>query len=395
MNRAMLEQREHYRLSSEDDKRRAWVKGAAGHEPERPYAEPDYPRKTKWRPFQLAFILINLRAFTDPASPDRSIVDVIWFPTGGGKTEAYLGLAALVILLRRMGRPANAGTTVLMRYTLRLLTTQQFQRAASLICALELMRRASPEELGSTPISIGLWLGGAVTPNRSAQAISAFERLGRDGGDNPFNVLACPWCGVEMGPREYDNGVRVFGYRRVRRRGTADRIQFRCEDPGCPFSGEEGLPLEVVDDAIYEEPPTLLIGTVDKFAMMPWDPEARKIFGIDNPEAGHPPDLIIQDELHLISGPLGSMVGHYETASVRNRAEKRRRSKRASVSVTRAATEAESSLDIQRSSRNGTARPAGEKSSPPRAIPTIGRSILWRNGTEACKLLTILKELRI
>ena len=116
-----------------------------------------------------------------------------------------------------------------------------------------------------------------------------------------------------MGPREYGNGIRVFGYRRERLTGLPDRVRFRCEDPSCDFSNSDGLPLQVVDDEIYEQPPTLLLGTVDKFAMMPWDPEARKIFGIDNPASRSPPDLIIQDELHLISGPLGSMVGHYET----------------------------------------------------------------------------------
>jgi hypothetical protein len=313
MNYVMLQQREHYRLSSEDVERRAWLKGETGAKPERPFVRPAYPPTTKWRPFQLAFILMNLRSFSDPGSADRSVVDIIWFPTGGGKTEAYLGPAAFAILLRRLRTPENGGTTILMRYTLRLLTTQQFQRAASLICALELMRRSNTARLGLIPISIGLWLGGAVTPNRRLQAIQAFERLAREGGDNPFIVLACPWCGVDMGPREYGNGTRLFGYRRERLKGLPERVRFCCEDPSCDFSSDEGLPLEVVDDEIYEQPPTLLIGTVDKFAMMPWEPEARKIFGIDNPAAGSPPDLIIQDELHLISGPLGSMVGHYET----------------------------------------------------------------------------------
>jgi hypothetical protein len=116
-----------------------------------------------------------------------------------------------------------------------------------------------------------------------------------------------------MGPRPYAGGNRVFGYRLDKRTGAEDRIQFRCEDPDCDFSGAEGLPLEVVDEGIYERPPTLVIGTVDKFALMPWEPNSRLLFGIDNPEALEPPSLIIQDELHLISGPLGSMVGHYET----------------------------------------------------------------------------------
>ena len=137
MNTAMLEQRAHYSLSSEDANRRSWRKGANGQEPSAPCPRADYGYDTRWRPFQLAFILMNIRSFVDPVHPERALVDVIWFPTGGGKTEAYLGLAAFVILLRRLRNPRDAGTTVLMRHTLRLLTTQQFQRAASLICTLE------------------------------------------------------------------------------------------------------------------------------------------------------------------------------------------------------------------------------------------------------------------
>lgn len=311
MNRAMLEQREHYALSVSP---RGWVEGPSGSAmPASAYVEPEYRDTTKWRPFQLAFILMNVRAFVDPKHQDRSVVDVIWFPTGGGKTEAYLGLAAFAILLRRIRNPANAGTTVLMRYTLRLLTTQQFQRAASLICSLERVRRAEPTRFGIVPISIGLWLGGAVTPNRNSQALHEYARLSREGGENPFIVLACPWCGASMGAHPYGRGTRVFGYRQQKRQGMDDRIQFRCEDPNCEFGRDDGLPLEVVDDGIYEHPPTLVIGTVDKFAMMPWEPRSRLLFGIDNPEAAEPPSLVIQDELHLISGPLGSMVGHYET----------------------------------------------------------------------------------
>jgi hypothetical protein len=176
MNTAMLEQRAHYALASEDANRRSWRKGANGQEPSAPCPTPDYSYDTRWRPFQLAFILMNIRSFADPAHPERALVDVIWFPTGGGKTEAYLGLAAFVILLRRLRNPHDAGTTVLMRYTLRLLTTQQFQRAASLICALEKRRRAKPGRFGSVPVSIGLWLGSGVTPNSDADAV---ERLGK------------------------------------------------------------------------------------------------------------------------------------------------------------------------------------------------------------------------
>lgn len=321
MNRSMLMQQIHYGLSSETTSIRKWVRQGRQLELERPFAPPDYDapdtwgvarpeRLGRWRPFQLAFVLMNLRSVADPACDEREVVDLIWFPTGGGKTEAYLGLTAFTILLRRLKRPSNAGTTVLMRYTLRLLTAQQYQRAASLICALDQLRRSEPKALGETPITAGLWVGGEVTPNREEQAVAAFDRMyeGRD-RDNPFVLLSCPWCGAQMGPVTNGRRTECKGYRKLRR---PTRIRFVCDDADCAFSGDEGLPLQVVDTAIYDEPPTLVIGTVDKFAMLPWRPESRALFGIDQ-EGYDPPDLIVQDELHLISGPLGSMVGHYET----------------------------------------------------------------------------------
>ncbi len=310
MNHAMVAQRSHYELASVAEKRRTWRKEGTEYIPERPYVAPEYPERTSWRPFQLAFVLMNLVSFADPYSEERDIADIIWFPTGGGKTEAYLGLAAFGILHRRLIDPDNSGTSVLMRYTLRLLTTQQFQRAASLICALELLRRRSSEKYGTDPITIGLWLGGSVTPNKNAKAIQELADLEGGGDDNKFIVLSCPWCGVDMGPVDIEGRRRIFGYEREAR---PPQVRFRCSDLGCDFHGPAGLPLEVVDERIYANPPTLLIGTVDKFAMMPWQPEARHLFGIDAGRNIDPPDLIIQDELHLISGPLGSMVGHYET----------------------------------------------------------------------------------
>ena len=310
MNNAMVAQRAHYELASIAEKRRTWRKDGAEYIPDRPYVAPQYPEKTAWRPFQLAFVLMNLISFADPHSEERDVADIIWFPTGGGKTEAYLGLAAFAILHRRLIYPDNSGTSVFMRYTLRLLTTQQFQRAASLICSLELLRRQTPDKYGVDPITIGLWLGGSVTPNKNAKAIKELEDLEGGGDDNKFIVLSCPWCGVDMGPVDIDGHRRIFGYEREAR---PPQVRFRCSDPACDFNGPTGLPLEVVDERIYANPPTLLIGTVDKFAMMPWQPEARHLFGIDLGKNVDPPDLIIQDELHLISGPLGSMVGHYET----------------------------------------------------------------------------------
>jgi hypothetical protein len=315
MNRAMLEQQLHYNLAT--NARRPWVAHAGALALQAPYQRPDWNHppagKGRWRPFQLAFILMNLRAIAQRDSSERGTVDLIWFPTGGGKTEAYLGLTAFTIFRRRLSNRFDAGTTALMRYTLRLLTTQQFQRAASLICACEIIRQENEPRLGPSRISIGLWVGGDVTPNKHSNtnppgAVQAHNRLLNDGKPNPFVVITCPWCGAEMGPVRLGNAYRTPGYKRV---GTT--VVFRCDDPNCEFHHPAGLPLHVVDEAIYEERPTLLIGTVDKFAMLPWNPEARHLFGLDNAMLVSPPDLIIQDELHLIAGALGSMVGMYET----------------------------------------------------------------------------------
>ncbi len=310
MNEAMHMQQVHYEISSQ--KRRAWVNKSGKLELEEPFNRPSYneDRDRKWRPFQLAFILMNLKPFADPHCPERNIVDIIWFPTGGGKTEAYLGLSAFSMFLRRLRNPDHAGTSILMRYTLRLLTTQQFQRAASLICACEIIRKRKVNLLGSERFSIGLWVGGEVTPNTEKAAVAALRSLGRGPETvNKFIILSCPWCGAAMGPQRDDRSMRCKGYRKLAH--PKQRVRYVCEDPDCDFSSDDGLPLAVIDEQIYDSPPTLLIGTVDKFAMMAFRPAARRLFGIDTDCP--PPDLIIQDELHLISGPLGSMVGHYET----------------------------------------------------------------------------------
>ena len=313
MNRAMLMQQVHYELASNSESKREWkiIDGILRLEKE--YKVPDYEHppngKGFWRPFQLAFILMNLCSIVRRESEERKLVDLIWFPTGGGKTEAYLGLTAFTIFWRRLQEPSNAGTTVLMRYTLRLLTTQQYQRAASLICACEQIRREHVDRLGEQRISIGLWVGGDVSPIRNADAVKALQNLMRGDHENPFVILNCPWCGAEMGPVKHGNAYYVKGYHQ---RQNPARVEFCCDDPNCNFRRPEGLPLHVVDEAIYNHLPTLVIGTVDKFALLPWRPEARSLFGLESNGLISPPDLIIQDELHLISGALGSMVGHYE-----------------------------------------------------------------------------------
>lgn len=296
----------------------------------------------KWRPFQLAFILLNIAGLSDPQSVERDVVDLLWFPTGGGKTEAYLGLSAFTLGLRRLrgkwSNPATyAGTAVLMRYTLRLLTIQQFQRATTMICACEVIRRKDVRKWGNIPFYIGLWVGSKTTPNTLDDAGEALDNLskGKDVAEgNPVQLHHCPWCGEELSYKDYhiepdNSGLRI-----------------RCPRAGCEFYSNIGIPALTVDEDVYRRSPSLLIGTVDKFARLPLNNKMGAIFGLvdqycerhgfifaheDHPKShrakhglnpsvtvplGHllPPELIIQDELHLISGPLGTMVGLYESA---------------------------------------------------------------------------------
>lgn len=281
-----------------------------------------------WRPFQIAFLLMSLRGICEPDHQDRDTVDLIWFPTGGGKTEAYLGLTAFTIFYNRLSGRESGGVDVLMRYTLRLLTAQQFQRAALLFCAMEYLRKHNPEyKLEGKAFRLGLWVGGDTTPNTRAVALIALAQLGGHNGanaENPFVLLRCPWCGARFGRKgeSEDKCIPVVtGYCR-QGAGPAETVVYRCPDNQCEFGPprplaqpRDPLPVVVIDDDLIEEPPNLLIGTVDKFAMLAWKPALRRFFGIgeDGQHHKNPPTLIIQDELHLISGPLGTMVGAYET----------------------------------------------------------------------------------
>lgn len=303
----------------------------------------------KWRPFQLAFILLNLRGLTDRLSDDRDIVDLLFFPTGGGKTEAYLGLAAYQIALRRLNNPnwLGSGVSVIMRYTLRLLTLDQLGRAAAMICALELLRRSHDWKdergqplLGPAPIEIGLWVGSGATPNkiggkgqddasppRNAYGKIQWYRSGR--GSSPAPITECPWCQTAFTRDTF----KIAG----------PRMLIQCDNLQCDFSAAKGgLPMLAVDEEIYNRLPAFVVATVDKFAALPRKGEIGRFFnhvdrienadnaqqltflGADAPGQGRlldpqrqclpPPDLIIQDELHLISGPLGTMAGLYEAA---------------------------------------------------------------------------------
>jgi hypothetical protein len=282
----------------------------------------------QWRPFQLAFILANYESLLNPESTERDLVDLIWVATGGGKTETYLFAIASIILYRRNRyhlSEDDEGVTVIMRYTLRLLTAQQFERASILICALEFIRREMPERYGSKEISIGLWIGGASTPNEQSEAKTIIQGLMSAGKDfkerleeSKMQVLKCPWCQEEYSliPEKPSIDESDWGYRVVnqRLRKNPNNHNFVCTNPNCDFheTGNE-LPIYVVDETIYKVRPTLVFGTVDKFAMIALRDKTISLFGNDRKQ-GRNPELIIQDELHLISGPLGTTVGLYESA---------------------------------------------------------------------------------
>lgn len=313
-----------------------------------------------WRTFQIAFILMQIPAMCEPGlsrrSGDLSSVELLFFPTGGGKTEAYLGLAAYTFGIRRRqgvlttpdGRlDGQSGVAVLMRYTLRLLTAQQFQRATALVCAAELVRRKDQATWGEEPFRIGLWVGTDVSPKRVDEAAKALERVNAGQGHRltVLQVQRCPWCGTKI------DAATVRVDRDMR------RVFVHCGDKlaACPFARggavPDGLPILTVDEEIYRLAPSFVIATVDKFARLSREGEAATLFGhvsrwcarhgyvhpdyaqcdikdgsrhpaksglpaaAVHPHARlRPPDLIIQDELHLITGALGTTVGLFEVA---------------------------------------------------------------------------------
>ena len=287
---------------------------------EQVYATPDYfsskYESLRWYPFQLAFQLLVIESlvYTDAGdySDSRDLVDLLWFPTGGGKTEAYLSLAAWELVYRRLeGGLKGAGTTVIKRYTLRLLTSQQFQRAGTMICALELIRQENEQLLGKTPFSLGLWVGQASAPNRfssgNTDKPAALEHFNfmkeEEEPENPFQLKHCPWCGTSLTPTQRSRDNNDYGVK-----ASETSFEFFCTTDSCSF--HHHLPIQVVDEALYKTPPSMLIGTIDKFARLAWRDDTQAFFGFNGKY--NPPSLIIQDELHLISGPLGTVAGIYE-----------------------------------------------------------------------------------
>ncbi|MBD8014491.1 helicase-related protein [Planococcus wigleyi] len=269
--------------------------------------------KNKWRAFQMAFFLMSIESIVNEKSEEREIVDLIWFPTGGGKTEAYLAVAAFQMFYRRLIDSSDAGVDVIMRYTLRLLTTDQFQRSSRLICAMEYLREVEDIPLGDTPFSIGMWVGNKTSPNSNKEAISQMTEMNRGKRTEGFLLNRCPWCGSVLG-KVKAKGAKpnsksiLFGFR-----SEEQRLVAYCPDSSCHFHKE--IPVYFVDETIYQKRPTFLIGTIDKFVQLAWNPNVRSLFGLDldGNQKVSPPNLIIQDELHLISGPLGTLSGLFES----------------------------------------------------------------------------------
>lgn len=267
----------------------------------------------KWRPFQLAFILQCLASFVEENCNEKEIVDLLYFPTGGGKTEAYLAISAFLIFWRRINHPDSYdGVNIIIRYTLRLLSAQQFERASKMILACEFIR-SNHKDLGDTKISIGFWVGTQTIPNtlqeaqRKLQSIQQKLNQGNNNVVNPFQLSNCQWCNTKIISKiKETDTVYQIGHR------INNELRSHCLNEACHFSETKGgLPVVLIDEDIYKKPPTILFATVDKFAMLAWKGEATTFF---NNGSNRKPELIIQDELHLLNGTLGSLVGLFENA---------------------------------------------------------------------------------
>ena len=285
-----------------------------------------------WRPFQVGFLLQSLPFLSDPET-EAGIVDTVWFATGGGKTETYLGLLVTTALHDRL-TGKTTGVSAWSRFPLRMLSLQQTQRFAEALAGAELARRA--EGIKGAPISLGFYVGATSTPNR-------IEVEAKEGAPDPedesmperYKVLrACPFC------RRKD--VRMRMDRQLW------RLTHECPHDDCPWP-ERALPFYVVDDEIYRFLPTVVIGTLDKAALIGMQAAMRGLVGpplgiCDRPGHGFcyaprkrfphgclvpdcpgkrqdlpmpserfAPSLRLQDELHLLRDSLGAVDSHYES----------------------------------------------------------------------------------
>jgi hypothetical protein len=298
----------------------------------------------EWRPFQFAFQLLNVEGLLKRDHPDREILDLAWFPTGGGKTEAYLGLISMISFHRRLHPDTmireneHSGIAAIMRYTLRLLTADQAGRLIRLCGAMNETWKLQTERAQSfSEFTVGMWIGEKASPNKfyndprypKSNSVGKEFDYAVNGDKAPESTILqfqlCPWCG--------DDSVGEYGNWSIENRivegHMVPKLVGRCTGDECIFN--QSIPFSCVDEDLYLHPPTILLGTVDKMVQLAQNkyakslrhgPESydnvpkldsRRMLGF-NQNGPLPPDLIIQDELHLLSGPLGTLAGLIETA---------------------------------------------------------------------------------
>lgn len=284
-----------------------------------------------WRPFQFGFLLANLSSVVGEAG-DTDICDVVWFATGGGKTETYLGLLVTAVFYDRL-TGKTSGITAWSRFPLRMLSLQQTQRFADALAAAELVRRE--EEIGGDLISLGFFIGSGATPNKVYLDPKDHPNANDETMPMKYRVLDyCPFCS--------NKDLKMAFHR------SSWTLEHRCGAEGCPWP-ERALPLYVVDEEIYRFLPTVLVGTLDKAALIgmqqamrglvgaPWGKCSRPGHGfVYAPRTGRKsgcllpdceanveplgmdhkrfaPRFRLQDELHLLRDSLGAVDSHYES----------------------------------------------------------------------------------
>lgn len=304
------------------------------------------PKKTGWRLFQIVFLvsqipgLCALANIPGSSKSDLETVDIVYFPTGGGKTEAYLSVLVFHCFFDRL-RGKTAGVTSWIRFPLRLLTLQQTQRVADTICVADIVRREQSDARLNSPsiagFGVGYFVGKTSTPNELVnidrfQFASAEQRALWDKARDQRarqdwrRLMYCPSCRTKTVQIELDE--------------QQTRINHVCSNKGCKFSKGK-IPVYVIDNEIYRYLPSVLVGTIDKLASVGNQRKMVQIFGdVDGfctthgffkgrnccqrdcdsrdlkrtPPAGlSGPTLFIQDELHLLKEGLGTFDGHYET----------------------------------------------------------------------------------
>lgn len=300
--------------------------------------------KTSWRLFQIVFFVMQLAGLVDLQTgeypEERRIVDIIYFPTGGGKTEAYLAVIVFHCFFDRL-RGKAAGVTAWTRFPLRLLTLQQTQRVADVITAAEILRREQrdPRLIGDDvdPFSVGYFVGEGGSPNQLIDP----GKANRDRADDQVNwakatdpVIRQQWKRVAKCPSCRTNSVTV-DFDEV-----SSRLLHKCTNSTCKLP-QGVIPVLIIDNEIYRTLPSVIVGTIDKLAGLGNQRKMAQLFGqVDGkcsihgyyklkccqddctdkkllkrrlPRGISGPTLFVQDELHLLKEGLGTFDGHYET----------------------------------------------------------------------------------